>query len=335
MVELSTIPEQTRQQIEQIRTVDLVIGLVDLDAGQAMTRIAGIVREGLGRLAKSVRAVLLHQDAGANAEAALQPGLEDESLRFLSYAPPSARRSIMLVESIAGAYRSIGEISHKLGARACVVVASSPEGLTAEWIYGLAQPILERDLDLASPCYAPHKFEGLLNSAILYPTTRALYGKRVVNPLGPDFGFSSRLLQSVLLDSWTRGTGTRLPLIAPRGNRQGTESVPGPHRQEDLSAARLEESGFDPRRGLGSVLSRHRARCGFLATHPKLRTRTELRRFSPLDGRNCPRRYQTLAGAVQAGLSQPPRDLEPGTAAQRALELTKADRLPPEQFTNP
>ena len=38
------------------------------------------------------------------------------------------------------------------------------------------------------------KFEGLLNSGILAPLTRALYGKRVRFPLAPDMGISARLL---------------------------------------------------------------------------------------------------------------------------------------------
>jgi hypothetical protein len=51
---------------------------------------------------------------------------------------------------------------------------------------------------LVAPCYMLPKFEGLLNNAILYPLTRAAYGKQLENPLGPDFGFSARLFQNLL-----------------------------------------------------------------------------------------------------------------------------------------
>ena len=37
---LSTIPEQTRQQIEQIGTVDLVIGLVDQQANEHICQVS-------------------------------------------------------------------------------------------------------------------------------------------------------------------------------------------------------------------------------------------------------------------------------------------------------
>lgn len=223
MAEISTIPEQTRQQIEQIGTVDLVIGLVDQKATEDITAIAETTRQGLDRLSKSARTLLLHRDTGSNTAAgASLAALEDESLRFLSYSLPASDPSVTLVESISGAYRGIGDVSQRVGARACIVLASNLESLTSEWIYGLAQPILERDVDLVAPCYAPHKFEGLLNHAILYPATRALYGKRIENPLGPDFGFSARLLQAVLFDPpKARGAGIRLPMIAPEAIVRG------------------------------------------------------------------------------------------------------------------
>ena len=47
MAEVSTIPEQTRQQIEQIGTVDLVIGLADLTANEHVPGIAEAARQGL------------------------------------------------------------------------------------------------------------------------------------------------------------------------------------------------------------------------------------------------------------------------------------------------
>jgi hypothetical protein len=37
----------------------------------------------------------------------------------------------------------------------------------------------------------------MINRAIVYPLVRALYGKQIRNPMGPDFGVSSRLLQRI------------------------------------------------------------------------------------------------------------------------------------------
>ena len=59
-------------------------------------------------------------------------------------------------------------------------------------------PLLESDFDLVVPYYAPRMFQGFLNSSIVYPLTRCLYGKRIHNPFGPDVGVSRRLAQKIL-----------------------------------------------------------------------------------------------------------------------------------------
>jgi hypothetical protein len=71
----------------------------------------------------------------------------------------------------------------------------------------LIQPVLDLDFDLVTPCYDHHKFEGLINSSIIAPLTRALYGKRIQHPLGPDFGFSARLLQRFLASARANRNG--------------------------------------------------------------------------------------------------------------------------------
>ena len=42
-----------------------------------------------------------------------------------------------------------------------------------------------------------HKYDGTITNTIVYPLTRALYGKRIRQPIGGDFGFSGRLASSI------------------------------------------------------------------------------------------------------------------------------------------
>ena len=55
-------------------------------------------------------------------------------------------------------------------------------------------PVVEQRFELAMPLYALGKFDGLLNSSILAPLTRSLYGRRVRFPLAPDFCFSGKMI---------------------------------------------------------------------------------------------------------------------------------------------
>jgi glucosylglycerate synthase len=100
-------------------------------------------------------------------------------------------------QNFSDAYRTIFTVGGKLGARACGVIASDLRAVTPQWIFGLVEPALEKGFDLVTPCYSGHKFERLLNKSIIAPLNRSLYGARMQNPMGPDFGLSGKLLQQI------------------------------------------------------------------------------------------------------------------------------------------
>lgn len=105
------------------------------------------------------------------------------------------------IQSIGESFRAVFEIARTAEAKACAVIASDLSTVNADWVALLLSPLVDngqdRQFDLVAPCYARHPFEGMINRAIIYPLTRALYGKRIRNPLGPDFGISSTLLERV------------------------------------------------------------------------------------------------------------------------------------------
>jgi hypothetical protein len=199
-VEVEPIPQQAEEKIAQIESADLVIGVVaDLDLKSLVS-----VCDSLHALSDSPRIALLRDDhsvdpAAARADAAHSPAAGNGASPYIVPWPlsqPDAAGTPML--SIPAAYQSVFAACEKLGARACCLIASKLESASAEWIGQLAVPLLEEDADLVVPYYARHKFEGLLNSSIIAPLTRCLYGKRIHNPLGPDFGISRRLFEKMM-----------------------------------------------------------------------------------------------------------------------------------------
>ena len=96
------------------------------------------------------------------------------------------------------ALRAIFEAADLLNVRACAVVDSDLRSITPEWMELLLRPIYEEGFDYVAPLYTRHKFDGTITNSIVYPLTRALYGKRVRQPIGGDFGFSGKLADSYL-----------------------------------------------------------------------------------------------------------------------------------------
>ncbi len=96
------------------------------------------------------------------------------------------------------AFRTVFAIADKLQARACAVVDSDLRSITPEWFELLLGPIVSQDFDYVAPMYLRHKYDGTITNSIVYPLTRALYGREVRQPIGGEFGFSGRLASHYL-----------------------------------------------------------------------------------------------------------------------------------------
>jgi hypothetical protein len=96
------------------------------------------------------------------------------------------------------AFRAIFEIAAQLGVEACAVVDSDLRSITPEWIKRLISPIKDGTADYVTPLYARHKFDGTITNNVAYPLTRALYGLRLRQPIGGEFGFSLELARDFL-----------------------------------------------------------------------------------------------------------------------------------------
>ena len=55
-----------------------------------------------------------------------------------------------------------------------------------------------------APLYSRYKWDGTITNTVTYPFTRALYGLRIRQPIGGDFGVSGDLVRHYLeQDDWT------------------------------------------------------------------------------------------------------------------------------------
>src|SRR2546427_12065877 len=63
-----------------------------------------------------------------------------------------------------------------------------------EWLERLLRPVLEQKADLVVPVYARHRYDGTLTNLVLAPLVRALFGRRLHQPLAGAAALSARLL---------------------------------------------------------------------------------------------------------------------------------------------
>jgi glucosylglycerate synthase len=175
---------------EHLDPVDAVIGLVPA------TRGGQPVEDAITRITESpipLKVALVHPPY---APKQTEPLKLSPQWRLIA-SPHLALDPTAMAQSLGDSVRAIFEIAQKLDAHACAVVASELSSTTVDWISLLLQPVVEEQFDLVAPCYARHPFDGMINRAIIYPLVRALYGKQIRNPMGPDFGISRKLLQRI------------------------------------------------------------------------------------------------------------------------------------------
>ena len=190
-MEMESIPQAARERIDSIASADLMVGVLTPHGGAAFRT----VRQALADLPQVPRTVIIQADGFAEAD----PALGEPPVFVVPWTLIGPDVSIAPIENIAHAYQAVLAAGDKLGVRAACVLSSDFQTVTSQWISRLVQPVFQLGFDLVTPCYAHGRFEGLLNNSLISPLTRALYGARIQNPMGPDLGISRRLLQRMLV----------------------------------------------------------------------------------------------------------------------------------------
>jgi glucosylglycerate synthase len=120
-------------------------------------------------------------------------------------APPSGATRVPSPADFVNAF----DIAREHDLRAVVMLGPSANSLSALALRGLAEAVLNASTDLAMPLYTLPPNTGLINSAILYPLTRALFAARARFPMALDLAFSARMAER--LAAAARRTGAANP----------------------------------------------------------------------------------------------------------------------------
>ena len=95
----------------------------------------------------------------------------------------------------AGAYQNAAELMRTHNADCCVLLGAEADSLDPDALAWMIDSIVGGRADLALPRYSAPADQGLLNSALLLPLSRAMYGVRVRYPLALDLAMSRRMAE--------------------------------------------------------------------------------------------------------------------------------------------
>jgi hypothetical protein len=251
LAEESFLTDDFLRQLINIGEVDILVGLPTHNNAKTIGSIVNTIQTGILRGFPRERAAIINVDGGS------RDGTPDLVTGYsIDDARPAAKLSALrTLHSISTKYashqsngvvfRSMLAAGELLQAKACVLLSPESENIEPDWLSKLLRPIYRDGLDLVTPTYRRHKFEGLLITNLLYPMTRALYGLRIRDPYSPEFGFSGRLgTQFLGQDVWTNGTGEsgielRFTLAAIAGKYRIAQSFLGEKFHVERRAADL------------------------------------------------------------------------------------------------
>jgi hypothetical protein len=210
----SVLTPAIRDEIARLGNADIMVGIPSFRNAATIGHVVRAAHAGLVQYFPDLRPVLVNADAGSP-DGTQRVVVETE--------PPGYVEQILLVhpknrldrvsltypdvDGVGGkgaALRTIFEMAAALDVGALVVVDSDLRSIVPEWIELLAGPILKGGYDFVAPLYSRHKYDGTITNTVTYPVTRALYGHRIRQPIGGDFGVSGDLIRDYLAqETWT------------------------------------------------------------------------------------------------------------------------------------
>jgi hypothetical protein len=196
-------------QLERIKTADILVGIPSYNNARTIGHVVRAVQAGLAKYFPDRKAVLVDSDGGSTdgtVETVQNTVIDNYQSILLRHRNEPVFKMAIPYNGVPGkgsAFRAIFEIADALNVKACAVVDSDIRSITPEWVELLLKPVLEEGFDYVAPLYHRHKYDGTITNSIVYPATRALYGRRVRQPIGGDFGFSGGLAKFYLAkDVW-------------------------------------------------------------------------------------------------------------------------------------
>ena len=187
-------------RLQDLDGVEILCGIPSFNNARTIGNVVRAVEAGLRRVFPDVPAAIVVSDGGSEdgtPQAALDASTgPDEELLMIDPKAPAPARLVLNYEGISGkgsAFRSIFALAARTGVRGCAVFDSDLRSITPGWVENLLKPVLVSGQDFVAPIYARHKYDGTITNAIAFPLSAALYGYRVRQPIGGEFGFSGKL----------------------------------------------------------------------------------------------------------------------------------------------
>ncbi len=188
---------ETEYNPENIKSVEMIVCIPSYNEADSISYPTTQADKGLIKYFGDKSSVIINCDNNSpdNTKQAFLDTPTNTPKIYMSTAPGIKGKG----NNFANLFRKVVDLK----AEAVVVVDADLQSITPEWIRHLGEPLFS-GFSYVAPLYVRHKYDGTITNGIAYPMTRALYGRRVRQPIGGDFGFSGQLGKAYMDgDGWS------------------------------------------------------------------------------------------------------------------------------------
>jgi len=178
---------------------DVVIGLPSFNEEESIANVLKAADAGSVKYFPGKRILLLNSDC-----------LSDDNTKgvFLGTETQGTKEFHTTDTRAAGkgvALKYVFERMLQVGAKFGMCFDTDLENFSLDWV-GVFARALEDGCDMITPSYLRHRLDGTITNMLAYPVMCSVYGQNVRQPIGGDFGFSRRAVESYLKADWPEGT---------------------------------------------------------------------------------------------------------------------------------
>lgn len=189
----TALRDYAREKIERLGNADLLVGIPSYLCDNSIVHVIKTIRKGLDSHYSGAKALIMISDGGSTDDTR-------DTANAYDVKSFNIEKIITIYRGLPGkgsALRAIFEVANFLKPKAVAVFDSDLVSISPLWIKNIIDPVMN-GYDFVAPDYRRYKFDATITNSIAYNLTRALYGSRIRQPIGGDFGVSPRLAKHYL-----------------------------------------------------------------------------------------------------------------------------------------
>lgn len=187
---IPAVSGEIAREVAEVGSADMMVAIPAYNNELTIAHVMKVAAEGLSTFFADRKCVIFVCEGGSLDETKNVALMTDVGLTVCkmvgTYRGDSGKGS---------ALRAIFKAALDLGVASCALIDGDNRNLTPDWVNNMLTPIAREGFDYVAPYYKRYKYDGTITNLIVYPLVASLYGKKLRQPIGGDFGLSAKFIE--------------------------------------------------------------------------------------------------------------------------------------------